>query len=85
MTGTIKIEKRDKDVIIENGKIDGKNIYFEDNMHEAGMSAKTKYKGVLSGDKIRLVMELEISGVRIKGLDLSKPLKHELLLIRVKK
>ena len=57
LTGT-SIGGDNKDVPIKDGKIDGNNISFVVAVDFGGTEMKFSYKGVLSGDEIKLTFEM---------------------------
>jgi hypothetical protein len=52
---------------IKDGKIDGKNISFAYDTEYNQMQLKFKYKGVLSGDEIKLTFEMDMGGGGMGG------------------
>jgi hypothetical protein len=59
LTGTTKAPGPDaKDTPIKDGKIDGNNISFSVSFDMGGQEMKLEFKGVLSGDNLKLSMDM---------------------------
>jgi len=56
LTGTIS--GRGGDTQIENGKVDGNNVSFSVTREMQGNKFETKYSGTLSGDELKLKIEI---------------------------
>jgi hypothetical protein len=64
LTGTSLGGPDGKEIPIKDGKIDGNNISFKVDVEMEGMGAlKFKYKGVLSGEELKLSFEMEMPGM----------------------
>jgi hypothetical protein len=57
LTGTTK-DMEGKDIAIKNGKIDGNNISFTVTFDMMGQEFTMNYKGVVSGDQIKLTFDM---------------------------
>jgi hypothetical protein len=62
LTGSVMSSLDNKETPIKNGKIDGKNISFIADVDFQGMTMKFNYKGVLSGEELKLTWDVEMSG-----------------------
>jgi hypothetical protein len=59
LTGTTKAPGPDaKDTPIKDGKIDGNNLSFSVSFDMGGQEMKMEFKGVLSGDSLKLSMDM---------------------------
>ena len=59
LTGSTKAPGPDgKDTPIKDGKIDGNNISFSISFDMGGQEMKMEFKGVLSGDDLKLSMDM---------------------------
>jgi hypothetical protein len=62
-TGTVMSSMDSKETPIKDCKIDAKNIAFATDVDMGGMALKFKYKGVLSGEEIKLSFEMDMGGM----------------------
>jgi hypothetical protein len=62
VTGSVTSSSDNKENPIKDGKIDGKNISFGADVDFQGMTLKFKYKGVLSGEELKLTFEMDMGG-----------------------
>ena len=60
LTGTMSNPRGERE--IENGKIDGDNISFDQTFERGGNSMTIMYKGKLSGDTIEFTREMQGGG-----------------------
>jgi hypothetical protein len=63
VTGSVMSSMDNKETPIKDGKIDGKNISFGADVDFQGMTLKFKYKGILSGEEIKLSFETDMGGM----------------------
>jgi len=62
VTGSVASSIDNKETPIKEGKIDGKNISFGADVDFQGMTLKFKYKGVLSGEELKLTFDTDMGG-----------------------
>jgi hypothetical protein len=58
LTGATTGPPDGKDIAIKDGKIDGNNISFSVTLDFGGQEMKMEYKGVLSGDQLKLTFDM---------------------------
>jgi hypothetical protein len=63
VTGSVMSSMDNKETPIKDGKIDGKNISFTTEVEMGEMKLKFKYKGVLSGEEIKLSFDMDMGGM----------------------
>jgi hypothetical protein len=62
-TGSVMSSMDSKETPLKDCKIDAKNISFAADVDFQGTSLKFKYKGVLSGEEIKLTFEMDMGGM----------------------
>jgi hypothetical protein len=67
LTGT-SLGGPDQQIPIKDGKIDGNKISFAVDVDMNGMAMKFKYKGVLSGEELKLTFDMEMPGMDGGGM-----------------
>jgi hypothetical protein len=61
-TGSVMSSTDSKETSIKDCKIDAKNISFAADVDFQGMTLKFKYKGVLSGEEIKMTFDMDMGG-----------------------
>jgi hypothetical protein len=62
-TGSVMSSTDSKETPLKDCKIDAKNISFAADVDFQGMTLKFKYKGVLSGEEIKLTFDMDMGGM----------------------